>query len=162
VKAAKIIAVLTFSILIFFACYASPGDSEFEPRIEFFEFRSGGACHISGLGEWTFTFESDGTIHVSHDVGGEMKDYGGYILTDEERSRLLELAQNFDEANVKSSVRMGVADEVMYIFIVKEKGLIRAANIWIDDAREIDEITKLVDYIGILIEKYTGEVPVLR
>lgn len=161
-KIKKIVVLITFSILILFACYASPGESESGPGIEFFEFRSGGACHISGLGEWTVTLESEGDFHISHDVGGEMKDYGSYILTNEEKSKLWELVHDFDGAKVKSSIRMGVADEVMYIFIVNEKGLTRAANIWIDDAREIDEITKLVDYIGVLIEKYTGEVPVLR
>ncbi len=157
--------IVSSLILAFFGSFlsleASSNDTK-DTNLISFEFKSGGAYHISGHGEWIVSLKSDGVFEISHDVGGEIEDYGSYALTGEERSRLWGLTLNFDRAKIESSVRMGTPDEVMYIIIVKENNESRTTNIWIDDAREIDEVTKLVDYIGILIEKYTGVVPVLR
>jgi len=39
---------------------------------------------------------------------------------------------------------------------------VHSVTIWVNDARKDDDIVALVDYIATVIEKYTGEKPVLR
>jgi hypothetical protein len=159
------IIILVLSLFIGIGCASSPavsGGEDAAPPITFFEFRSGGAYHFQGLGEWVVTLDRDGNFTISHDVRGEITDYGVATLTGDEQAQLRELARLFDGAQIKSSARMGTADEVMYIFVVKDKFGTRTTNIWINDAGAHDEIVELVQYIGVLIEKYTGRKPALH
>jgi hypothetical protein len=43
-----------------------------------------------------------------------------------------------------------------------KNGRVRSVEIWINDARQNDKIVALVDQIGLLIEQYNGQTPVLK
>ena len=89
-----------------------------QSNIEYFEFRSGGAYHIEGFGEWVVVFGLPETINIKHNVRGEIEDFGDFSLTEEEGERSMSLINALDIPNMESSTRDGLPDEVQYIFIL--------------------------------------------
>ena len=66
-------------LLLTFGC--APKTTPVESR-EFY-FSSGGAYHFEGYGEWSILLDKDGSFAVSHNVQGEIIEYGPYILSAE-------------------------------------------------------------------------------
>jgi hypothetical protein len=127
-----------------------------------FEFSSGGAYHFAGFGEWQVRLDGEGVFSVEHNVRGEINDYGSFELTKGERAELWGLIDVADVGGLESSQRAGVPDEVQYTFALRERGRVHEMRIWANDARENEGLMTLIDEIGGIIEKYTGESVVLR
>jgi hypothetical protein len=136
-----------------------------QPRLsesQVFEFSSGGAHHPGGFGEWRVRLDAAGIFSITHNVRGEVKDYGAFTLTERENSGLWELIQDTHIESLESSQRPGVPDEIQYTFALRDETQVHSVKIWVNDARENDEIVALVDRIATLIEARTGQKPVLR
>ena len=126
-----------------------------------FEFSSGGAYHIEGFGEWQIKLDAAGAFTIAHNVRGEVKDYGTFSLTESEKSELWELVRAADIESIESSQRPGVPDEVQYTFVLSDETRSHIVKLWVNDARKNSGIVALVDRIGVLIEKYAKQKPVL-
>lgn len=127
-----------------------------------FEFSSGGADHIQGLGEWQVTLAAGGAFSIAHNLRGEVEEYGAFELTERENSDLWDLIEAAGIEDLESSERPGVPDEVQYTLVLRDGTGLHEAKIWINDARENDDITALVEGIAVLIEAYVHQKPVLR
>jgi len=67
---------------------------------------------------------------------------------------------NFEKLN--SSQRPGLPDEITYIFILKSPTGDLQVEMLIGDVQENQDLIALVDQIGVIVETYTSEKPVLR
>jgi hypothetical protein len=139
------------------ACHKEPRDTE-----QYLEFSSGGQYHPSGSGEWRARFCGDGSLIVSNIVGDQTKSKDVCILTQVESRKLFSLFCAVDIKRLESSVRPGAPDEVRYSFGLKDGSGGYNKSVWINDARENPAIMNLVSYLAMLIEKYTGQRPVMR
>jgi hypothetical protein len=132
------------------------------PDSQCFEFSSGGAYHIQGYGEWQVKVDSSGGLSVAHDVQGNVTDYGSFSLTKQETAEVWQLIRAVHLEELSSSQRAGVPDEVQYHFKLNDGKSVHGVKIWVNDARQNEQIVALVDQIGRLIQTYTGETPVLK
>lgn len=156
-KRFRVLILACLSFLIFGCTPKSDSASTRE-----FSFSSGGAHHIEGYGEWIVTLDQDGNFAVKYNVSDVITDYGTFNLTPEENDSLWAQvkAANIDE--LKTSHRLGLPDEVQYTLSLTENGTRHEVQIWIGEVREIEALVKLVAQIGVLIEAYTGQQPVLN
>jgi hypothetical protein len=129
---------------------------------QYLEFDSGGKYHPSGFGEWRARLCGDGSLVVSHIVGEETKSEDVFTLTKVESRKLFSLFCAVNIKRLESSVRPGIPDEVRYSFALRDGSGAYNKSVWINDARENPAIMDLVGYLATLIEKYTGEKPVMR
>jgi len=125
-----------------------------------FEFSSGGTYHIDGRGEWTVIVDTHGALTVTHNVQGEIADYGSFSLEGRENSELWRLIRAAEIERMDPSDRLGVPEEVRYEFVLRESGLTHTVSLWADDAREREGVVALVEQLAGLIEKLTGETAV--
>ena len=144
-------------LIISTGCVEKPSDTK-----EYLEFDSGGEYHPSGYGAWNIRLCGDGSIIVSHAVGGETKSRDVFFLTTEESRNLISLFCAVDIKKMKSSTRPGEPDEVLYSLGLRDGSGTYNKSVWIDDAREDPAIMGLVDYLEVLVEKYSGQRPVMR
>lgn len=135
---------------------------EDETGHQVFRFYSGGAYHVEGFGEWAIRVDDSGRFSTTHEVGDEVTDYGTVSLTKEETSELWALIRASDFEGMVSSTRPPVPDEIQYTFELQEKERVHSLRIWLNDAREDEDIVVLVECLATLIETYTGERPVLE
>jgi len=133
-----------------------------EAEQQAFEFSSGGAYHIEGYGEWTVTVDTQGAFSVTHNVRGEVADYGSFSLAGQENSDLWKLIRAIEIESMESSDRLGVPEEVQYSLVLRDNGLTHSVSVWADDARESEGVVALVEQLAVLIEKVTGERPVFH
>jgi len=131
-------------------------------RNRVFEFDSGGAYHFQGHGGWKIKLDIEQEFSITHNVRGKAKKYGTFLLTEKENSDLWELICDVNIEDMNSSERARVSDEIEYTFTLRNEAQIHSLQILINDARKNNKITILIDYIAVLIEKYTGERPFLR
>jgi hypothetical protein len=143
---------LTLSV----GCAAVPGAGHS------FEFASGGANHPSGAGEWRIKLDGAGAISVVHDVQGKVQEYGTATLAAGVSADLWSLIEAARLAEVKSSTRPPMPDEVAYTFILREGGRTHNVRIWVTEAADSQALVELVQGIGALIEQQTQVKPVLR
>ncbi len=129
---------------------------------EYLEFNSGGENHPSGFGAWHVRLCGDGSLVVTHLVGGETKSRDVFMLTRDEARELFGFFCAVDIKRMKSSARPGVPDEVRYSFVLKDGSGTYSRSVWINDARRDPAIVDLVAYIETLIEKYAGIKPVMK
>ncbi len=150
-----------FGLALFIALGCSSRQTEAEKQM--FQFSSGGAYHFEGYGEWQIKLDTGGNLSISHNVQGEIKDYGTFPLTEPDNSELWQLIQAIGLDTMSPPQRAGMPDEAQYSFSLEdENGPVRSVEIWINDAHQNDKIVAMVDQIGLLIEQYTGEEPVMR
>jgi hypothetical protein len=133
-----------------------------EAEQQAFEFSSGGAYHIEGYGEWTVTVDTQGALSVTHNVRGEVVDYGSFLLAGQENSNLWKLIRAIEIESMESFDRLWVPEGVQYGFVLRDNGLTRSVSLWADDARESEGVVALVEQLAVLIEKVTGEKPVFH
>ena len=126
-----------------------------------FEFSSGGAYHVEGYGEWVIRADTEGTFSVTHNIRGEVTDYGSFLLAEQESVELWRLIRGIAIEKLHSSDRLGLPDEIEYRFILRDNGQAYSVSLWVDDARENRRIVALVEQLAVLIERHTGEEPVL-
>ncbi|HUT87282.1 MAG TPA: hypothetical protein VMX15_04270 [Candidatus Heimdallarchaeota archaeon] len=131
-----------------------------EAEQQAFEFSSGGAYHIEGYGEWTVTVDTQGALFVTHNVRGDIVDYGPFLLAGQENLDLWKLIRAIEIESMESSDRLGIPEEVQYGFVLRDNGLTHSVSLWADDAREREGVVALVEQLAVLIEKVTGEQPV--
>jgi len=131
-------------------------------RARAFEFDSGGVYHPQGHGGWKIELDAEGKFSITHNVQSKVKEYGTFLLTEEENLDMWELIDTLDIGDMRSSERARIPDEIEYAFTLKDEEQIYSRKILINDAPKNDNITTLIDYIIILIEEYTGERPFLR
>lgn len=139
------------------ACVEKPKDTE-----EYLEFNSGGDYHPSGYGAWYARLCGDGSLVVTHSVGGETKSRDVFMLTKREARDLFSLFCAVDIKRMKSPDRPGLPDEVRYSFGLKDGSGTYNKSVWINDAGQDPAIMDLVGYLETLIEKYGGTKPVMR
>ena len=108
------------------------------------------------------SLDAGGAFSIAHNVRGEVEEYGSFELTERENSDLWELIRAVGIKDLESSERPGVPDEVRYTFVLRDETQAYEVEIWINDARENEEITALVDSVAVLIEAYTQQKPVIR
>ncbi len=127
-----------------------------------FEFRSGGAFHIEGFGEWILQFGREGNLFLKHVVRDEVKYAGNFTAAKDDLARLWELvdAAGFDA--MRSSTRPGVPDEAKYVFKSAKGKDSRTVEIWKNDALREDKVSALVDFLAGLVTKYAKQTPVLK
>ncbi|VVC03388.1 Uncharacterised protein [Candidatus Bilamarchaeum dharawalense] len=120
---------------------------------DIFEFSSGGTFHPEGFGSWFFRLE-DRVVTISHNIKGQIKNYGEFYLDESDSDKIWNL---IDNANFKQSTRSGQPDEPKYLFAIKNQKM----EIWSGDARDDEKLVSLIDHLTVLIEKYTKKKPVL-
>ncbi len=153
-----------FTILIF-GCASISGstsDTISKRGVTIFEFKSGGAYHISGFGEWIVTLKAPAEFSINKKVRDDVTYYGVVTLTEDEKTKLWGLIDAVDIINLKPPHRDASPDEVILTFSVEDAEGIHIREILIGDAREREAVMNLIDYIAVLIKKYTKEIPVLR
>ena len=150
--------VLTFLVILMLAVclIVKPAFCE-DSSSRVFEFSSGGAYHISGIGEWILKVDSVGKLYIKHNVKGKVQDFGTFTLTGDENKKMWLLIDSLKMENMKSSTRPGVPDEVQYTFSLKSKSTSYSARIWINDLREKNEVQQFIGYVKTLIKKFTGK-----
>ncbi len=79
-----------------------------------FEFYSGGAYHLEGYGEWQIKLDTEGSLSISHNVRGEVKDYGTFPLTEPENSALWQLIRAMGLETMSPPQRAGMPDEAQF------------------------------------------------
>ena len=126
------------------------------------EFSSGGAYHVEEHGEWIVTVDTQGKFSVTHNVRGEVVDYGSSLLAGQENLDLWRLIRAVEIESMESSDRLGVPEEVQYSFVLRDNGVTHPVSLWADDARESEGVVALVEQLAVLIEKVTGEKPVFH
>jgi hypothetical protein len=159
------IPILAAMLILTFGCASvSSGASDIISKrgVTIFEFRSGGAYHISGFGEWIVTLKAPAEFSIKKKVREETTGYGTRTLTEEEKTKLWMLIDAVDIINLKPPNRDASPDEVILTFSVEDAEGIHIREILIGDAREREAVVNLIDYIAVLIEKYTNEIPVLK
>lgn len=127
-----------------------------------FEFASGGANHPSGAGEWRVKLDGAGVLAIAHDVQGKVREYGTATLPAGASADLWSLIEAAKLAEVKSSTRPPMPDEVAYTFTLREGGRTHNVRIWVTEAADSQALVGLVQGIGALIEQQTQVKPVLR
>ena len=133
-----------------------------QAELQAFEFSSGGAYHVDGYGEWTVVVDTRGALSVTHNVRGEVVDYGPFLLAGQENLDLWRLIRATGIESMESSDRLGVPEGVQYGFVLRDNGLTHSVGLWADDARESEGVVALVEQLAVLIEKVTGEKPVFH
>ena len=128
---------------------------------ETFEFSSGGAYHLSGYGEWIVRLDADGNFAVKHKVGDDVIDYGMFTLTETEKATLWGQVHVAGIGAMVSSTRAGVPDEVQYTFTLARGAHTHEVKVWGNDVREDEALTALLGLVARMIERYSGETPVL-
>jgi len=131
------------------------------PEHQTFEFFSGGAYHVEGYGEWAIRADTEGVFSATHNIRGEVANYGSFLLADQESLELWTLIRGIAVEELDSSDRLGLPDEIAYRFILRDNGQVYSVSLWVNDARENERIVALVEQLSVLIEKHTGEKPVL-
>ncbi len=130
---------------------------------QMFEFSSGGAYHFEGYGEWQIKVDTGGNLSISHNVQGDIKDYGTFPLTESENSALWQRIRATGIETMTPPSRAGMPDEAQYSFSLEDENeRVRRVEIWINDAQQNDKVVALVGQISSLIEQYTGETPILN
>ena len=84
-----------------------------------------------------------------------------FDLIEQDSSDLWELVRAVGIKDLESSERPGVPDEVRCTFVLRDGTQEHQVEIWINDARENEKITALVDGVTVLIEAYTQQEPVM-
>ncbi len=139
------------------------GSRQKKGETQMFEFSSSGAYHLEGYGEWQIKVDTAGNLSISHNVRGDVTPYGPYSLLEQENLALWQRIDAIGLETMSPPQRAGMPDEVQYSFSLdNESGRVHRVEIWINDARRNDKIVALVDQIGLLIEQYTGQTPVLK
>ncbi|GEM_PF-1431705 len=126
-----------------------------------FEFKSGGASHPSGHGEWIVTLAAPDRFSMTKKIGDKETDRGTVTLTEDEKVKLWGLIDAVDVVNLRPPHRDASPDEVILTFSVNDDVGTHIREVLINDARERETVVKLIEYLGTLIEKYAGEKPVL-
>ncbi len=155
--------IFTLLVILMFALCLTirPAFCE-DPSAKVFEFSSGGAYHISGIGEWMLKADSTGKISIKHNVKGKVQDFGTFTLSGDENKKLWQLIDLLKVENMQTSTRPGIPDEVQYTFSLKSKSTNNSARIWINDLREKNEVQQFVAYVKTLIKKFTGKDAVIN
>jgi len=147
----------------FFVACSDAGETPVPDQAERFGFSSGGADHISGYGEWQIVLDREGLFGIVHKVGEDVRDLGGFPLSEAEAAEIWALVEDADlEALPELPNREGLPDEVQYTFVLDYGDGVQMRLVWANDARDNEALMQLVNGIGELIESYTGEQPVLR
>ena len=151
-------------LLLGLVLFITSGCTFWQKRAEkpMFEFSSGGAYHFEGYGEWQIKVDAAGNFSVAHNVQGEVKPYGTFTLTEKETADLWQLIRASHIEEMSPPQRAGVPDEVQYTFNLEDETDVYTVKVWINDARQNDQIVALVNQIAMLIKKYTGETPILN
>jgi hypothetical protein len=152
------------AIMLFAGCApALEGVEEIvsEKGVILFEFKSGGASHPSGHGEWIIKFEAPDKFSMVKKIGDKETDRGTVLLTGDEKTKLWGLIDTVDVVELKPDYRDASPDEVILTFRVDDAVGTHIREVLINDAREREAVVSLIEYLGVLIEKYAGEKPVL-
>ena len=158
-------SILAAILILTFGCLTVPSsasDTVSKRGVTLFEFKSGGAYHISGFGEWIVTLKAPAEFSIKKKLRDETSDRGTVTLTEDEKTKLWGSIDAVDIINLKPPHRDASPDEVILTFSVEDVEGIHIREILINDAREREAVMNLIDYIAVLIEKYTKEKPVLR
>ncbi|MFZ5879198.1 MAG: hypothetical protein ACOY0R_07500 [Chloroflexota bacterium] len=130
--------------------------------IRYFAFSSGGAYHFHGFGEWKLHADEAGCLMVEHNVLGAVTKFGPYQLSTDESDHLWGTISGAAFEQRPSSPGPGMPDEAMLGFALSARTALHNVQLWASDAYRDATIVKLVNEIADLIEKYTGQKPVMH
>ncbi|HJZ86762.1 MAG TPA: hypothetical protein VKN99_16405 [Polyangia bacterium] len=125
-----------------------------------FELATDGADHLRSQGEWSLRF-TGGTLAITHNLHGQVRDYGSFALTGTEISDLWRRVDGAHIERMTSTARPPAPDEVRYSVSLASKTHAHRAEIRLDDMSRDPNFIGLLDGLGALIDKYTGEAPIL-
>ncbi|MEX2682248.1 MAG: hypothetical protein Q6373_011665 [Candidatus Sigynarchaeota archaeon] len=119
-----------------------------------FQFFSGGRHHFRGFGEWIFSIERNGRLHVEHHVADQKKHDKFYTLSPAENDKCWACIDALKLPSMKGSSRPGVPDEPEYRFLLDDGSCHVEVKIWANDAQKRPDVKKLVDLIKEIIHRY--------
>ena len=122
-----------------------------------FSFSTGNEHHPSGLGAWQGSLTGHGTLMVSWKRAGHESSFGPFQLENEENQRIWGLINRMNIPALSSSTRMGIPDEVICTFTIHFDEEPHSTWMWMEDARKIASVDRLVTEIDRLIKQYTGQ-----
>jgi hypothetical protein len=120
-----------------------------------FQFYSGGRHHFRGFGEWVFSLDRSGRLHVEQFVGDQKKHDKSYPLSKDENQKCWASIDALQFPALKGSERQGVPDEAQYSFLLADGSRQVEVKIWANDVQKRPDIKKLVDLIKEILERYT-------
>nr|MDO8086397.1 hypothetical protein [Candidatus Sigynarchaeum springense] len=120
-----------------------------------FQFYSGGRYHFQGFGEWIFSLEKGGRLHVEQHVGDQKRHDKVYTLTRADNERCWACIDALKLPSMKGSGRPGVPDEPEYRFLLDDGTRKVEVKIWANDARERPEVKKVVDLVKEIIHRHS-------
>ena len=128
-----------------------------------FAFSSGGACHFQGFGEWKVRADDNGSLAIQQDLFGTLKDFGTFNLSPVDTASLWELIADAAFEQRASSTGPGIPDDCMMGFALSaQETPLHSIQLWASEAFADNSIKRLIEKIENLIEKCTGQKPVLR
>ena len=139
---------------------ASVGLGELKGSRLIFEFDSGGANHPEGYGAWKVRVDG-GHAEFEHRVRGHVARYRPVTLPETEREKLWKLVNGAGLDKRPDSKQNGPPDEPRMTFIIKRGADTRTVTIQLDSRQSDDPVLRLLQNVSELIEKYTGQRPVL-
>lgn len=127
-----------------------------------FSYASGGAHHPEGFGEWRVQLDKQGDLFVQHDVHGKVTNYDQVSIAESVNEKLWKLIRSvpFRELADTGTPRVPGASESR--FVLREKDRTLEFRVPAQQLEEHEALSLLVGELERLIEKYTGESPVLR
>lgn len=99
---------------------------------------------------------------VEHDVLGAVTKFGPFQLSADESDHLWGLISGAAFDRRPSSPGPGLPDEAMLGFALSARNTLHSVQLWASDAFGDTSITQLLNELTTLIEKYTGQKPVLH
>ncbi|MDX1520697.1 MAG: hypothetical protein R3264_03640 [Anaerolineae bacterium] len=130
-----------------------------EPAL--FLFAGGGADLLAGYRAWEVQLDTHGNFSVAKNVRGDTEEFGPYVLTAAENRAMWDLIEEIRFDRLASSSRPGIPDEVKYVFKLHGEVGSPLIELWAGEARQNVQLSKLIDQIRSLIEKYTGKRAIL-
>ena len=90
-----------FVLLTIYFCVAcsDAGETPVPDQAERFGFSSGGADHLSGYGEWQIVLDREGLFGIVHKSGEDVRDLGGFPLTEAEAAEIWSLVQDVQKSS---------------------------------------------------------------
>jgi len=123
-----------------------------------FRFESGGSHHLEGHGAWTVSVDSARRLTASHDVRGDVREYGPAALSDADAVRLRAAIDAVSWSGLGAAGRPLVPGEVVFSFTVDGRTYDVPSN---DLDGRLDELVRLLERL-VAETLRPPEPPVLR
>jgi hypothetical protein len=125
------------------------------PTVWRFAFAGGGAYHPEGMGEWQLQLDNNGVFSGHYNLHGQITPFGPVTL-DHATGRAV--WKRIAAANIPSLPhtfqRPGIPDEVAYTFTLTQDGDTHTVEMWMEDARQNENLAALIQELEALRETH--------